>query len=132
MLPIPIPNIPLPNVGLPFPLPGLSEPLFTVMLIVAGIGFYNEGKEMFFQIAQPETEREYRMYAIQAAFPIGMFALDYATGDLSGVLFWGVMYLFNAVRLRYGYSMAQAIQAVVAIVIATIRRIVREIRKRLP
>lgn len=120
---LPIPDFLLPDV----PLPPLSEPLFTAALVVAGIGFFVEAIVMFYQIAQPENDREYVRYALQAAPPVGMFALDYATGSLWGLAWWGGMYLFDAIRFRYGYSM----RAVIALVIATIRRIVQEIRKRL-
>ncbi len=116
MLPIPdIPNLPIPDLPnlLPFPLPGLTEPLFTVAIVVAGIGFFFEGVMMFWQVAGPDDNRQRVRYAILATPYIGMFALDYATGDVLGVLFWGGMYVFDAVRLRLGLSRREVLTEIV-------------------
>lgn len=112
---LPIPDIPIPDLPslLPFPLPGLEEPLFTVALGVAAIGFFFEGLMMFWQIATPESAREYIRYGIQATPYIGMFALDYATGSILGVLFWGGLYLFDAVRFRFGLSVREVLTEIV-------------------
>lgn len=119
MLPIPdlpnLPDLPLPSLPdlLPFPLPGLEEPLFTVALVVAGIGFFFEGVMMFWEVALPENNRQRVRYAILATPAVGMFALDYATGSVLGVLFWAGMYGFDAVRLRFDLSRREAITNIV-------------------
>lgn len=112
---LPIPDIPIPDLPslLPFPLPGLAEPLFTVALVVAGIGFFFEGVMMFWEVARPTDNRERVRYAILATPAIGMFALDYATGSVLGVLFWGGMYVFDAVRLRLGLSRREVLTEIV-------------------
>lgn len=112
---LPIPDVPIPDLPslLPFPLPGLSEPLFTVALGIAAIGFFFEGLMMFWQIARPESTRQRVRYAVRAIPYIGMFALDYATGDVLGVLFWGGLYLFDAVRLRFGLSVREVLTEIV-------------------
>jgi|APHM01.1.fsa_nt_gi hypothetical protein len=100
-----IPNISIPDLSsqLFFPVPGL----FTVALGVAAIGFFSLSLMVFWQIGRPESGREHIRYGIQATPYISMFALDYATDDVLGVVLWAGLYLFDAVRFRFGLSMRE-------------------------
>jgi len=111
-----IPNVPIPIPSfpdlLPVPTPGLSEPLFTVALVVAGVLAAIDAVVMFVQFAGYDLND--REMAAAMAVGYGMsFAYGYATARL---LFWLPalgMYVFEGVRLRLGLSRREVVTEIV-------------------
>jgi len=122
--------LPIPEIPWPFPTPPLSGDLEMVLLTVVGVAGFVMAWSQFHGFAYPRdyTPEKLRKTLWEFTGATAYFLWNYVQADPWGAIGAAAMLIFEAIRLRLGISMRQ----ILALVIATVRRIVREIRKRLP
>lgn len=122
--------LPIPDIPWPFPTPPLSGELEMVFLTVAAVAGFIMAWAQFHQVAYPQdySPAKLRKTLWEFSGAAAYFLWNYVQADPWGAIGAAVMLIFEAVRLRLGISTRQ----IAAFIIATLRRIAREIRRLLP